>query len=189
MIKIAMNPETDVAYGRNGLSKLKALSIWAGDSTVFFEGINSRDTVISQCGFNFAANAAALWEISSVTARMAACQVRDIDGDGQIDQMVQAMVSAHYVISPNNIFGLPGHLMYAGGPGIWTVADDLEVQVLQDRIRVFKAKFFGTPYSRQSYWDTSTVAVFGDVPAFLKWCEANGKLSEPGIAAHPQNYD
>lgn len=105
------------------------------------------------------------------------------------DNLVTDMIKAGYVLSPNNIHSLPGHLMYAGGPGIWTVKNDVEIQVLHDRIRVFRQKFFGTQYSLLSYWDTITEAVFTSVEDLLKWCEQNGEISEPGQPAHPQNWD
>lgn len=105
------------------------------------------------------------------------------------NELVTSMVKAGYVVSPNNIHGLPGCLMYAGGPGIWTVNDDLEIQVKHDRIRVFRTQFFGERYSPRSFHDTVTVAVFLAVEELLEWCAQNGKISEPGIAAYPGNWD
>lgn len=103
-----------------------------------------------------------------------------------MNEMVKAMVAAGYVVSPNNIYGLPGVLMYAGGPGIREFGDMLEVQVLSDRIRVFKSKLAGEAYGRCSYLDTITVAVFDSVAAFLA---AADKISEPGLPAYAQGWD
>lgn len=94
--------------------------------------------------------------------------------DPMNETLRQEMVAAGYVISPNNIHALPGVLMYPDGRGRFAVPEGHEVQVLHDRIRVFRTQFFGEHYSRKSYWDTITVAVFESVPDFRAWCEAGG---------------
>lgn len=103
--------------------------------------------------------------------------------------MIQEMQKRGYVVSPNNIFGLPGVLMYANGQGLWTVPDFMEIQVLNDRIRVFKTQRFGECYTRKTYLDTITVAVFDRVEDFFSWCETHGKRSEPALPAFAQGMD
>lgn len=103
--------------------------------------------------------------------------------------MIKRMVSNGYVISPNNIHGLPGVLMYPAGQGIWTVQDHQEIQVLPDRIRVFSQHLFGEAYSRRSYFDTVTEAVFDNCSEFFTWCERHGKLSDPALPSYAQGMD
>jgi hypothetical protein len=103
--------------------------------------------------------------------------------------MKEALLKAGYVVSPNNIHSLPGVLMYPGGPGIPCPNPGREVQVLDDRIRIFTTKLFGEPYTRKSYWDTETVYVLDSVPAFLNWCRCYGTVSEPGLPAFANAHD
>lgn len=100
------------------------------------------------------------------------------------NDLVESMLKAGYVVSPNNIYGLRGVLMYAGGPGIKEFSKDLGVEVLSDRIRVYKAKFFGESYSKRSNWDTETVAVFLSTEELLA---AAPNVSEGGSAADYMN--
>ncbi len=81
------------------------------------------------------------------------------------------LYAAGFVVSPNNIHSLPGVIMYPGGNGVFPFLRAFDVQVTNDRIRVFSCKFFGEAHSRRSYWDTVTEAVFDTVPLFLTWCE------------------
>lgn len=95
------------------------------------------------------------------------------------------LLTAGYRLSPNNIHGLSGELMYAAGPGIPQPASpcDSHVQVLSDRIRVYQTKHVGAPYTRRSYTDTLTVGVFDSADSFLEYCRNHGKISEPGMPA------
>lgn len=104
-------------------------------------------------------------------------------GEQNASPLHRELFAAGYVQSPNNIYHLAGSIWYAGAGGIPQPAKMQEVQVDIDRIRVFSTKFFGEPYTRTSFWDTVTVAVFADVPSFLAWCEENGELSLPGLPA------
>ena len=103
--------------------------------------------------------------------------------------MVNEMQQRGYCVSPNNIYSLPGVLMYANGEGLWTVQDCHEIQVLPDRIRVFFQKLFGEAYSRRTHLDTVTVAVFDKVDDFFTWCEQYGKRSEPALPPYAQGMD
>lgn len=98
----------------------------------------------------------------------------------------RAMVDAGYCVSVNNIHGLPGVIMYAAGPGVPEFPKHLEVQVTNDRIRVFSSKLVGESYSRNTYWDTITEHVFSDVQAFLS---AAPCISEPGQPAYSCGWD
>ena len=92
--------------------------------------------------------------------------------------MKQDMLKNGYVCSPNNIHSLPGDIMYANGPGCPQYPSSHQVQVLPDRIRVFTNRFFGQDYSKNSYWDQVTVAVFDSVGAFITSCP---EVSKGGI--------
>lgn len=87
--------------------------------------------------------------------------------------MKYQLLAHGWFVSPNNIHALQGDLMYpVSGPSAkaWAMAcPGMEVQVLSDRIRVFKVEFFGEAYSCRSWHDTVTVAVFDDVDKFLAW--------------------
>lgn len=89
----------------------------------------------------------------------------------------------------NNIHGLQGIIMCPTGPGLPWVPPMHEVQVTTDRIRIFTLQFFGEPYTKASWWDTITVAVFGTVDDFLIWCTREGRLSEPGLPAFSNAWD
>jgi hypothetical protein len=86
------------------------------------------------------------------------------------NELVKDLIAAGYFISPNNIHSLPGVLMYAGGPDRPCFPIGTEVQVLNDRIRVFSVKFFGKEYTRESFHDTVTVAVFDSAEKYLVAC-------------------
>ena len=86
--------------------------------------------------------------------------------------------AAGWVKSPNNIHSLPGSLWYAGSGNIKSLPGAQEAQVTSDRIRVFYAEFFGTHYSKCSYWDTRTVAVFDNATDFLAWVNQVGQYKQ-----------
>ena len=97
----------------------------------------------------------------------------------QFNDNVQAMLDAHWVISPNNIHSERGTLMYPAGRQLKRPPVMHEVQVLEDRIRVFKPVFRGEHYSKRSWWDTETVNLFVSPDEFLAWCEENGEIGPP----------
>ena len=102
--------------------------------------------------------------------------------------MLQAMVQRGYQVG-NNVVGLRGHIMHPTAPGQPWVPPRHEVQVLDDRIRVFTTQFFGIPYTRASYLDTVTVQVFATIADFLNWCRTCGTPSEPGQPAFSNAWD
>ena len=75
------------------------------------------------------------------------------------------LLKAGYVRSPNNIEGLPGWIMYAGGPGVPTVGAIDTVQVT-DQIRVY------------NMFSLATIAIFDKVSDFLAWCP---RVSQGGV--------
>jgi len=89
------------------------------------------------------------------------------------------LLKAGWVKSPNNIHGLQGSTWYSSGPDKKCLPYPQEAQVLSDRIRVFTTKFFGTHYTKLSFTDTVTVAVFDSVEAFLAWVEVVGVPKPP----------
>src|SRR5262245_20278353 len=97
----------------------------------------------------------------------------------ELNQFESKLFAAGWVKSPNNIYGLQGSTWYRSGPGVKILPYPQEPQVLHDRIRVFTTKFFGTHYTRRSFTDTVTVAVFDDVEAFLAWVEVVGVPKPP----------
>ena len=88
------------------------------------------------------------------------------------------MIPNGYVRAANNIHSLPGILVTPCGAGVPRFPLDCEVQVLSDRIRVFRNKFFGQSYSKISFWDQETVAVFDSKDDYLKACP---EVSKGGI--------
>ena len=95
--------------------------------------------------------------------------------------MQEQMAAIGYVLSPNNIHSLSGVIMYAGGPNVLEPKHKHQVQVLNDRIRIFETRLFGEPYTKQTYQDTVTIAVFTNTDDFKSWCRENGQISEGGI--------
>jgi hypothetical protein len=93
--------------------------------------------------------------------------------------LVSALLAAGWQTCAT-IHHLDGVCMTPAGPGIPEPAHGCEVQVLHDRIRVFTCEFFGEAYSRCSFIDTVTVAVFDTAEAFFAWCRAEGTVSLPG---------
>lgn len=94
-----------------------------------------------------------------------------------------ALFAAKFVKSPNYApDGSGWPVWYASGRET-TVPAGLDIQPLDDRIRLFSKRFFGTAYSKRSYWDTVTEQVFADVPELLAWIEANGRLTPPALPA------
>jgi len=88
-----------------------------------------------------------------------------------------------WVRSPNNIHNLQGSLWYAGAPNIKGAPVLHEVQICEDRIRVFTTKFFGLAYSARSWNDHVTVEVFDSVSQFIEWINDHGIYREAGTDA------
>lgn len=92
-----------------------------------------------------------------------------------------------YCISPNNIHGTEGVLIYAGGPGIPEPPGVLDEIILRTdgSIEVGRFVFEGVRYVRGRHvWE---LAHRFDGPAsFARWCAEHGKLSEPGLPAYSQ---
>lgn len=103
--------------------------------------------------------------------------------------LAEQMRECGYCVSPNNIHGLQGKLYYAAGPGLAEPVSGQEIQVTEDRIRVFKAVFFGEQYSRRSFWDTVTVAIFLTAEELVAWCKKNGTVSQPGLPGFITGFD
>lgn len=86
--------------------------------------------------------------------------------------------------SPNNIHGLQeltngySPIWYPGSLGMFKPPKGAEIQVCYDRIRAFTTKHFGKPYSRESYTDTVTVAVFENAESMIEWCRDGGEKVE-----------
>ncbi len=87
--------------------------------------------------------------------------------------MFEKMRKAGYVEDPNQIYP-DANVWYAGSSGMLDVPTNYRIDVRHDRIRVFEIRFFGEAYTRRSYIDTVTIAVFDSVSAFLKWLQDNG---------------
>ena len=64
---------------------------------------------------------------------------------------------------------------YAGSAGMMNPKMGIKVQVHSDRIRLYKSQFFGEQYSKRSFWDTVTVAVFDNFQAFSDYCQTEGE--------------
>ncbi len=83
----------------------------------------------------------------------------------KLNELEAAILAAGYVRDPNSALG-----WYTGGPFVPCFPSNLSVEVHHDRIRVFRKVFFGESYSRRSFWDTVTVAVFDSVESFIAAC-------------------
>lgn len=75
---------------------------------------------------------------------------------------------------------------YAGGPGVPEFPSGHNVQVHNDRIRVYTVKLFGTPYTKRTWWDQHTVAVFLTVEEFLAACP---EKSSGGVSHAFNSFD
>lgn len=110
----------------------------------------------------------------------------DLEGD---------MLAIGYVRSPNNVDGLASAhhrgplagispIWYPGTAGLPCPKPGLRVQVAEDRIRVYSVKLFGEAYTKRTWTDTTTIAVFESVADFVAYCKAEGGISEPGNGAN-----
>ena len=101
-----------------------------------------------------------------------------------MNKLEQELLAAGWCRSPNNIHALPRNeaglspIFYAGAHGMPEQEAGTEVQVLPDRIRVFRNVFFGAPYSKKSCWDQVRIHVFDNVPEFLAYCESTGQRAK-----------
>lgn len=75
--------------------------------------------------------------------------------------------------------------MYPGSGNLPCFPIGHDVQILNDRIRVFTSKLFGEAYSKRSFQDQITVAVFDSVELFVLSCT---KLSEFGSSHIPGRF-
>lgn len=91
----------------------------------------------------------------------------------KLNELEAAILAAHYTRDPNSRLG-----WYANGPGVPCFPSNLEVEVHHDRIRVFRKVLFGEAYTRRTFWDTVTVAVFVTVEEFIAACPTK---SEGGV--------
>lgn len=67
--------------------------------------------------------------------------------------------------------------VYPGGPGLPAYPPGHYVQAEEDRIRVYTRHLFGEPYTKRTWHDEVTVAVFLSVEEFFAACPVK---SEPG---------
>lgn len=93
-------------------------------------------------------------------------------------ELRKAMVKAGYCVSPNNIYGLPGVIMYPAGPLVRCPERLLEIQV-DKTIRVFRQEGSGEPYTKDFKWSLKTVAEFTDIVSFLAWCPCISEGGQP----------
>lgn len=96
-----------------------------------------------------------------------------------------ALLPKGYCISPNNICGCPGVMIYPAGPGV-----PEPVGILTDiNLRPTGEVVIGTVRPGQGMCNFQITHHFTDAQAFLAHCETNGQLSEPGMPAYAQNWD
>lgn len=69
------------------------------------------------------------------------------------------------------------------GPGVPCFPAGHRVKVTDDRIRVYTGKLFGEAYTKRSWWDQVTVAVFDSVESYLGACPTK---SEGGIGPNEE---
>ncbi len=106
------------------------------------------------------------------------------------DTLECELFAAGWRRSPNNINALASiHWMsddplrgespiwYPGHDGQADTPEGTETQVCSDRIRVFRYQHFGEHYSKRSFGDTVTVAVFDNTRDFLAYCAESGRVA------------
>lgn len=99
---------------------------------------------------------------------------------------VQAMVNAGYCVSPNNIYSLPGCIMYAAGPGIMepVKATLLDINVHDNGVSLVYSR-----WNDGKFVGLETTESFASVAEYLAWVAENGKPSEPGLPAFYNSWD
>lgn len=87
----------------------------------------------------------------------------------RFNNLIHAMFNQGYCVSPNNIYGLNGVVMYAMGPGVWEPLSSLIINVADKiYIRTYKDEGKGV------------IAEFNTPGEFVEWCKINGRISEGG---------
>lgn len=99
-------------------------------------------------------------------------------------QTIASLLPKGYCISPNNICGCPGVMIYPAGGGVPEPRWPLDVNLRPDGEIVI-----GQVQARPGSLTFEPEHYCKDAEAFLEHCRRFGKISEPGIAAHPQNWD
>ena len=99
-----------------------------------------------------------------------------------LNELETELLAAGWVKSPNNIYEAYGSIWYVAGPNVKCPPYPQQTLVQSDRIRVFTTKLFGEPYTRRSFIDTITVAVFDNTKDFLTWVDEVGEYKPPGGA-------
>ena len=75
---IPTNPDKDSVCGRNGIAKLKAISIWGSDSIIYIDGITTRNMTAQGAGFAIERNLGVL--------RLLAAAFQDLVTESEVDQ-------------------------------------------------------------------------------------------------------
>ena len=104
-----------------------------------------------------------------------------------MNAMEKELNARGFARSPNNPHGLVSCADCRSSPVWYSVTGrvlplDVECQVCSDRIRLFRLQFFGEQYSKRSFWDTVTIAVFADVAEFMAWFRDNSIARPAGGA-------
>lgn len=97
----------------------------------------------------------------------------------------QALFRAGYVVSPNNIFGVEGCIMYPAGPGVRCPQNQrlVWIQATETTIRVLGYPLTNTTNKPP---ELVTFGEFHDIESYLAWCS---EISEPGQPACEGNWD
>jgi hypothetical protein len=99
---------------------------------------------------------------------------------------VRKMAASGYCTSPNNIWNLPGVVMYAAGAGIMEPQDArmLDINVDEHGVRLVRSIWNDGKFQRLEIG-----LEFSTVEAYLQWVAVNGAPSLPGLPAYNNSWD
>lgn len=99
---------------------------------------------------------------------------------------VAEMVEAGYCISPNNIWSLPGVVMYAAGPG---VMEPLNTCLMDINVSAEGVALVVSRWRDGKFVGLDRVNEFPDARAYLEWVAIHGKKSLPGLPPYSNSWD
>lgn len=98
---------------------------------------------------------------------------------------IKELVAAGYVVSPSNIYGLPGVEMYAR-PGKKEPMTGLQLWVAEDKIRIVAR---ATNCHTGEFVGMLAIFTFATVKSYLEWVNEHGVISKPGLPAFSNSWD
>jgi hypothetical protein len=105
---------------------------------------------------------------------------------GNMNANIKKLVAAGYVVSPSNIYNLPGVRMYAKGPGTKEPITNMELWVTEDKIRIVAR---ATNCHTGEFVGMLAIFTFATVKSYLEWIDKHGVVSEPGLSSFSNSWD